>query len=80
MQCCLQSGIDADVTLFHLITYLQIHLAFFKFIVQTLHARMQFLEKVLVKLGHGLGLPSRYKLLKKIGAVCDGVSLKWALP
>jgi hypothetical protein len=30
---------------------------------------MQLLDRVLVKLGHGLGLPSRYKPLKKIGAV-----------
>lgn len=34
-----------------------------------IHVEMQLLDKVLVKIGHGLGLPSQYKLLKKIGAV-----------
>lgn len=30
---------------------------------------MQLLEKVLLKFGHSLGLPSNYTLLKKLGAV-----------
>lgn len=33
---------------------------------------MQLVDKILLKLGHGLGLPSRYKALKKIGAVSAG--------
>jgi hypothetical protein len=40
---------------------------------------MQLLDKVLIKLGHSLGLPSEYKLLKKIGAV-SGVAVSSSCP
>jgi hypothetical protein len=48
---------------------------------QKLHVEMQLLDKVLLKLGHSLGLPSKYKLLKKIGAVSSvAVSCSLAVP
>jgi hypothetical protein len=54
-----------------------LHYSSTQFTVETiytsLYVAMQLVEKLLVKLGHGLGLPSRYKLLKKIGAVSAGV-------